>query len=528
MPERGFEVGHDFNDLGATGAALLNNPQTPSFNWGDPEILPDLRPPVQAFREEFLPEGLRSWNMDIADRMQCPPDFPAVAAIVSMASLVGRKIGIRPKKHDDWTVIPNLWGGVIGRPGLMKTPAIDQATLPLRRLAAEALKRGEEDKQAWEINSMRRQVQEGTIKEAMKKAIKKGEDVSRLVQELQAIREESTPPGARRYIVNDSTVERLGEILRDNPNGVLVFRDELTGLRRTLDRDGHESDRAFFLEAWNGTGSFTYDRIGRGMIHIPAICVSILGGIQPGPLSEYVREANRNGTGADGLLQRFQLLVWPDDPGSWKNVDRWPNSMAKNQAFEIFQWVDELDPRKLGAQRGDEEEDVPFLRFTDEAQEAFDHWREILEKEKLRSGEPEIVEAALSKYRKLVPALSLLFHLTNKGSGPVSQDAFLRAVDWGDYLESHMRRVYQAVGNPALAGAHAMLKKILNKEIEDGMTLREIYRKGWTDLDSERVIAAMEVLEEYSIAKIETPPISDKGGRQTFKIRINPKLGREG
>lgn len=517
-------MGKDFNDLGAAGTAILNEPQGLSSGWGDPEPLPDLRPPVEPFKEALLPEGLRSWNMDISDRMQCPPDFPAVAAIVSLASLVGRKIGIRPKRHDDWTVIPNLWGGVIGRPGLMKTPAIDQTTLPLRRLAAEALKTGEEDKQAWEIESIRRNVQEGTIKEAMKGAIKKGEDVSRLVQELQSIREESKPPGVRRYIVNDSTVERLGEILRDNSNGVLVFRDELTGLLRTLDRDGHESDRAFFLEAWNGTGSFTYDRIGRGMIHIPAVCVSILGGIQPGPLAEYVREANRNGTGADGLLQRFQLLVWPDDPGNWKNIDRWPNSMAKNQAFEIFQWVDELIPEKIGAQREDGEE-IPFLRFTDEAQGAFDEWREILEKEKLRSGEPEIIEAALSKYRKLVPALALLFHLMDKGSGPVRQDAFFRAVDWGDYLESHMRRVYQAVGNPALAGAHAMVNRIRNKEIQDGMTLREIYRKGWACLDSESVNSAMEILEEYSIAKIETPLGSDRGGRPTLKIRINPKFG---
>ena len=42
-------------------------------------------------------------------------------------------------------------------------------------------------------------------------------------------------------MVNDSTVEKLGELLNENPNGLLVFRDELTGFLRQLDRDGHES-----------------------------------------------------------------------------------------------------------------------------------------------------------------------------------------------------------------------------------------------------------------------------------------------
>ena len=73
-------------------------------------------------------------------------------------------------------------------------------------------------------------------------------------------------------------------------------------------------DRAFYCEAWNGTGAYTYDRIGRGTLHIRAACLSVLGGIQPGPLERYLR-AVFAGRGDDGLLQRFQLAVWPDGGG---------------------------------------------------------------------------------------------------------------------------------------------------------------------------------------------------------------------
>ena len=44
--------------------------------------MPNALPPVDAFDAELLPLALRAWVMDIAHRMQCPADFPAVAALV--------------------------------------------------------------------------------------------------------------------------------------------------------------------------------------------------------------------------------------------------------------------------------------------------------------------------------------------------------------------------------------------------------------------------------------------------------------
>jgi Protein of unknown function (DUF3987) len=56
-----------------------------------------------------------------------------------------------------------------------------------------------------------------------------------------------------------------------------------------------------------------------------AACLSVLGGLQPGPLERYLREVF-GGRGDDGLLQRFQLAGWPDGAGPWRNVDRWPDA----------------------------------------------------------------------------------------------------------------------------------------------------------------------------------------------------------
>ena len=77
----------------------------------------------------------------------------------------------------------------------------------------------------------------------------------------ETINDEGDEPQRRRYLTNDATVEKIGELLAVNPRGILVFRDELTGWLSSLDKEGREGTRAFFLEAWSGTGSFVYDRI---------------------------------------------------------------------------------------------------------------------------------------------------------------------------------------------------------------------------------------------------------------------------
>jgi Protein of unknown function (DUF3987) len=66
--------------------------------------------------------------------MQCPPDYPAVAVMIAQAAVVGRRVGIRPKRQDDWLVVVNLWGSVIGPPRVLKTPAIQEALTALQRL----------------------------------------------------------------------------------------------------------------------------------------------------------------------------------------------------------------------------------------------------------------------------------------------------------------------------------------------------------------------------------------------------------
>lgn len=106
-------------------------------NWPEPEAIQNTLFLVEPLRDCLIPEPYRDWITDIAERMQCPRDFIAIAAVVITASVIGTGCGIKPKQLDDWLVIPNLWGGIIGRPGMLKTPAVSEVMQLISQLETE-------------------------------------------------------------------------------------------------------------------------------------------------------------------------------------------------------------------------------------------------------------------------------------------------------------------------------------------------------------------------------------------------------
>lgn len=180
----------------------------------------------------------------------------------------------------------------------------------------------------------------------------------------------------------------MQEILSQHSRGVLVFRDELMGFLESWEKKGHESDRCFYLEAWNGDKSYTIDRIGRGMVHAENICVSILGTIQPDKISTYLHKAIKK-LDNHGLLQRFQLLVYPDKK-SWSLVDEYPDHSAKNRVFKVCKTLDAMVFTDYGAQVAEplfeEKYTIPYFRLSPEAQSPSHEWLKTVQ-EKLDSND---------------------------------------------------------------------------------------------------------------------------------------------
>ncbi len=495
-------------------------PIKPTF--GPFEPLTDSVFPLKKCPIDTFPDDVKEWLERLADQMQVPIDYLATPLLIYVGATIGRKRGIRVRKETGWIEFPNLWGMLIGRPSLMKSPSMKAVRKPLDFLMIEskyqydiAIKQYKVKKEAWDLL---KKAKEENMKKSFKEKLSHNHviDLEQFVNEDLA--QEPYLPKHKRYKTDDITVEKLGELLIENPQGLLLFRDELSGWLYSFEKSGRENDRPFFLESWSGKEDFNIDRIGRGSLYIPALCLSILGSIQPGPLAHYVHDALQGGKGDDGFLQRFQLMIWPEENGNWELTKVVPLTRLEERMKELFLSLDQLS--------FDPDSKPIFIEFEPEAQSLFDGWQTRLEN-RLRSGNlPSYMEAHLTKYKKLVPALSLIFHylLGQKAQqGRISKKELECAIIWAEYLESHAEKVYHSGTQAVQKSALNLIRRVQKGDIKEPFSARDVYQgHHWSGLanpnEVEEVIALL--LESGYLAHhmVKTP------GRSSMKYWVHPDI----
>ena len=369
-----------------------------SFEWEKPNKIESDIPPVDPLHTELIPEPFRAWLADVSHRMQTPGDFAAVSSLVIVGSLICAACSIKPKRLDDWEVIPNVWGACIGRPSVvLKTPSMKEPMNLLERLQAEYGELFEKDKAGAEFDGLANKAMIDAVKGQLSTAAKgagkdkvvNSDDIQKLKADYLDLSQSTEPEATRRlFKTNETSIQSMTLLQVQNERGILVFRDELTGLLVKWDREDGADERAYFLEGWHGDGSYTDVKIGRGITDAKSICISLLGGIQPDKLARYLYQANKGNN--DGLIQRLQLAVWPDEPQAWELIDTKPDKTEKQRAFDIMKALAELDFIQYGAIKGEYDE-RPYFRFDDDGQEVFNHWLTDLQTIKIQQEENPLI-----------------------------------------------------------------------------------------------------------------------------------------
>jgi putative DNA primase/helicase len=479
--------------------------------WPEPDTMEEQLPPVAAFDTRLLPEALRPMVEDVADRMQVPIDFPAAVAIVALAGTVNRRALVQPKRNDhSWRVVPNLWGALVGPPGQKKTPTIRDITAPLRKIEGDWRKEHEAATLEYERQAEQAELLTSAWREEFKKASKRSADLPERPQFA------LEPPHAHRLLTTDGTFEALHRLLGSNPAGLFVLRDELTGWLASLERAGHEETRAFYLECWNGDCSFTVDRIGRGTVHVEHCCLSLFGGIQPARLRSYLADALADGPSNDGLIQRFQVMVWPDPHATWQYHDRVPSAVAFAQADAVFHRLAHMDA-----------DNPAVFRFARDAQELFVEWLTGLEQQLIAETLDPVMVAHLAKYRSLMPAIALLLALADGCENEIPLLQAQRAASWCVYLQSHARRVYAAKLAPQRSAALLLAKRLRQgwRQGEAVFSLRDVYHNAWSGLGTpDEARAALLILEEAGWVRKQPREKDGQGGRPTEQWSLNPRI----
>ena len=251
---------------------------------------------VPAFPLDTLPPALRAFVEFQARNIGADPSAIAIASLVACSGAIDHQFALKMMEHGTWWTHPRLWALLVGAPSCKKTPVLSVALKPIRAAEQEHLRAHRKNQVAWQA-----------LKDAGEKP--------------------TAPSPPTRYILNDITSEKAGELLSQQNRGLLVEYDELAGFIGSMDKysgggKGAAADRGFWLQAYNG-GPKNIDRIARGAIAIENCSVSFIGGIQPRRLAEL------GNLSSDGLLQRFlPVMMGPA---------RLPEDISDDGAVEVYE-----------------------------------------------------------------------------------------------------------------------------------------------------------------------------------------------
>lgn len=499
-------------------AVLRTKPE----GWGKPIPLDRGFERVGLFDPQLLPAPVRDYVVDLSELNSLPVEQFLPALFVALGGVVGNTWRMFPQAHTGWQVVPALWGMLVSRPASKKSPAADAILKPVRSIDRRLQKEADSTRDNLEARRIVLRKRLDHLEKGLEQAFQSGESVETIQTEIARVtaelRELRLP--VRALLVQDATPEKLMELQRDNPRGLIVFRDELGALLDIASKSGREGELQYLMESWNSAREFKQSRIGRGEIRVERNTLAIMGNIQPEVLAAH--RAGKALSRGDGLLPRFQVVVYLDDLPPFRLEDRPPNSAAEEAYIRVVEGLFALDPKARGF------EDYGELRFDGEAQSRFNGWLEALEN---RLRDPEIAsspgfQAHLGKYRSLLPAIAAIYHLVHIVTSDVGHRVPLASLEDAiatvDYLERHARRVYRGELAPDVHLAAQLLVRLRGLGLEDDtITVRDLARKGWSGITHNTLPEALACLEEYGWVRCERRAT---GGRPSDVVRLHPVL----
>ena len=245
-----------------------------------------------SFPLEIFPKAIRDIIEALEEYENYNVDFTAASFLTVFAAAMGNTWSVR--FMTGWVSRPIIYMVLVGSPSCGKTPPLQQAVAPLLKLDGEY-----DVLYCKEMETFRR-----------------WERMSAKQRERYSLPEEMKMPQRKCHVVVDSTVEALIGALRDNPRGVLIYKDEIDSLLSNFNRY-NGSDEGYFLSLFSGT-PFKYSRKSSNEhIFLSNPYCSIIGSTQPGRLGEQFGGKRM----MNGFSSRF-LKVYPeiDKMPSWNDT----------------------------------------------------------------------------------------------------------------------------------------------------------------------------------------------------------------
>lgn len=372
--------------------------EAPSTNGQAP---PDGSTPGPGFRPfplDALPPTPRAYAEATSTALDVAPAFVAVPMLSVLSAGVGASAVLQLKRS--WREPATLWTAIVAPSGSTKSAALQHVLRPVHRLEQQA---------------------HDAHREAMAAHDPSSDDPA---------------PVRTRYRTGDPTTEAVVRILKNNPQGVLLARDELAAWLGSFDRYAHgAADLQFWIEVW-GAEQVSLDRVGAGNITIPRPAVPIVGTIQPTTLRKKMGAIHFE----SGFASRLLLCAPPSTPKRWTEADL---SDALDRQYQAH-----LEALYSLQQAGTDGEPITYTLSSAAKERWVAFYNEA--NEQLHRVQEGPARAAHAKAINHAARLALIFQLCgaveDNRFGPVEGPVLAQAVTVARWALRETLRVYDTLG----------------------------------------------------------------------------------
>jgi len=424
--------------------------------------LPKINKDDLVFPIEIFPKSIQAYILECNETLDSSIDYMGCSMLWLISVVIGNSIQIEVKKG--WNETATIWLAVVGKAGLGKTPSIHNIIKPLLSANNKEIKNYIKQSEKFEAYD--------------KLSVKDKKD-----------HEEIHKPIKKQFIANDITIEALVELHQENKNSIGVFKDELAGWFKDMNKYREGSDLEFWLSTWSGK-AISLNRKTAKSSFVDKPLVSVLGGIQPSVLNAFYTEDNKD----NGFMDRM-LLSYPD-----LSIEVWND---KEMNYETIQWYNDslisfYETIKHKVVEFDEDGDIkPKIAIipTESKKEwirVFNEYTSIQNSD----DENEYMKSMLPKQKSYLPRFALLINAFNsffdetqkENALVISKEAILSAEKLSKYFIAMAKKI--KINSIETNEIKTIINTNKNKTTKEQFT--ELYKKN-PDLNKKEISESLGV-----------------------------------
>ena len=365
------------------------------------------------FPLDIFPEEIQHYILECNKKLDANIDYMGCSLLWLISVCVGNTYEIEVKKG--WTEPGVIWLAVVGRAGIGKTPSIDNIIKPLNVLNFKEIKRYSDQMEVYNYYNDLTKKEKEEHPEPMK-------------------------PKKTQFIANDITLEALVDLHQESDNAVGVFKDELAGWFKDMNKYRAGSDLEFWLSCWSSK-SVSVNRMTRKGSFIERPFIPVLGGIQPSIFNQFATDENKD----NGFLDRM-LLSFPDAKVEEYNENEMHIADIMWYSNTITRFYQGLKSAFI-KRDNDGKIITATVKFKQEAKE---EWKRIfnrITKEQNNDEENEYLKSMYPKQKSYIPRFALLIHIfssnfdENVNVIEVSKDSILKAEKLSNYFIMNAKKI---------------------------------------------------------------------------------------